>query len=128
MSENLNQWFDIESGGELQLSVMGKTPTDTNFVVAVRILPTAGPEIIWPDHEVNPGPKSLVFAEDTSYAVRVAVKFLGATNERAVISAQAFDPIGSAIEDWWVDTKYQHEVFGKAGEPPKRATLFLIED
>lgn len=128
MSENLNQWFGIPSGGELHLAVTGKTPSDSNFVVAVRLLPTAGPEVIWADHEVNPGPKTLVFSEDISYAVRIAIKFLGPTNEHAVIIAQVFNAAGNPIRDWWDEIKYEYEVVGKVGELPKRATLFLIED
>lgn len=127
MSENLNQWFEIQQGGELRLSVKSKSESDNAFIVTSRLLPTIGEERIWVDSEINPGPKIQHFDDGVSYSVRVAVKFFSEENQTAVIECEAFDATGAAIADWWGNTVYRHEVVGKQGQNPKRATLLFIQ-
>ncbi len=126
MSENLNQWMDIPSDSTFHLSVRGKTNRDANFVSNARALPTKGSEQNWWDHELQPGPRTMAFAAETSYAVRATVKFLGTAVETAVIRAQVLDAAGQPHPDWWGNTEYVYEVTGQSGSNPQRVTLFLI--
>ena len=127
-SENIVQWFRVPANATLELSITGKTATDVHFVATARCLPNVGPEEIWWDHELNPGPRTHVVNEDTSYVVRVVVKFLAESTETAVVTGQVFNPDGSVRKDWAGRNKYIHELSGKQGQPPGRATLLVIED
>ena len=125
MSTNVSTWIGVTGGSTLRFSVKGKKPTDLNFVADARVVPTSGAESQVPDHKLNPGPHKLSVRADTSYVVRLAVKFIGDATQRAVIAAELTDAAGKPLKNLEGETAYSFEVAGKAGQPIRRSTLVL---
>lgn len=118
-------WIGVKGGSVLKVSVRGKKATDVNFIADARVVPAKGAETLVPDHKLNPGPYSLKIRDGMSYAVRLAVKFLGSTTQRAVITAELVDPAGVAKPNVDGDSPYVFEVSGKLGQPTRRCTLAI---
>jgi len=126
MSDNIAVWRKIKQGGVLTLSVAGVSSSDIDFVAVARVLPTSGREHQWLDHQIHPGPKTLTFAANTAYSVRIGVKFLGNSSENADISAEVSTAASAVVKTIEGDSKYTHRVKGKVGDPMRRATLILL--
>jgi hypothetical protein len=125
VSTNASTWIGVTGGSTLRFSVKGKKPTDVSFVADARIVPSSGAETQIPDHKLNPGPHKLSVRADTSYVVRLAIKFLGDVTQRAVIAAELADATGKPLANFEGETPYSFEVAGKAGQPIRRCTLVL---
>ena len=127
MSENLNQWFIVPADSTLLLEVTGEASSDVDFVAHARCVPNQGDEEMWSDADLRPGPHEKTIDEDTSYAVRVTVKFFGNSEQTAVVRASVADPSGELLPDWWGDEQYVREVSGQGGHL-ERMTLIVNQD
>lgn len=120
---SVSVWIGVGGGSALRISVKGKKNKDINFVADARVVPSTGAETLIPDQKLNPGPHSIAIKAGISYAVRVAVEFIGATTERAVVTGELLDPQGAPKPNLEGATTYSFEVSGKKGQPIRRCTL-----
>jgi hypothetical protein len=120
---SVSVWIGVAGGSKLRISVRGKKSTDINFIADARVVPSSGAETLLPEHKLNPGPHAVTIREGISYAVRVAMKFLGETTQRAVVTAELHDAQGVTIPNLDGEAVYSFEVSGKQGQPIRRCTL-----
>lgn len=122
---SVSTWIGVTAGSTLRISIKGKKNTDKDFSATARVVPSTGAESLIPDHKLVPGPHSLKTREGVSYAVRIAVLFIGAGAQRAVVTAELVDHKGAPKANVDGDLPYEFEVSGKKGQDPRRCTLTL---
>ena len=125
MSADTAVWHNIKGWGRLLLSIRSANRGDGNFISMVTIAPSSGQEVSWIDEYVKHDPCELILTAATDYTVRIGVKFLSESVEKAVIEAKVVNASGRPMEDKEGNDTYVLEVAGKAGDTTRRATLML---